>query len=210
MFINLKIKIFRLLQWLKLIKNNFDQPLPIFTKNSDGIKVHLGSGEINLQGWINIDANQNTHIHMIDKNFKLNNLKDETISEFYLCHVLEHFSFTESLELIKKIRQKLKKNGLIRISVPDFQKLSSIYSLNSNLDQIKFALMGGQKDNYDYHKSIYDHPSLTKILEDCEFGEISDWNYEDFGVKIGDWSEGYYKVQNKKIEISLNLKGIKL
>ena len=69
MFINLKIKIFRLLQWLKLIKNNFDQPLPIFTKNNDGIKVHLGSGEINLQGWINIDANQNTHIHMIDKNF---------------------------------------------------------------------------------------------------------------------------------------------
>ncbi len=210
MFINLKIKIFRLLKWLKLIKNNFDQPLPIFTKNSDGLKVHLGSGEINLQGWINIDANQNTHIHMIDKNFKLNNLKDETISEFYLCHVLEHFSFTESIELIKKIQQKLKKNGVIRISVPDFQKLSSIYSLNSNLDQIKFALMGGQKDNYDYHKSIYDHPGLTKILEDCKFGEISEWNYEDFGVKIGDWSEGYYKVQNKKIEISLNLKGIKL
>lgn len=210
MFINLKIKIFRLLQWLKLIKNNFDQPLPIFTKNNDGIKVHLGSGEINLQGWINIDANQNTHIHMIDKNFKLNNLKDETISEFYLCHVLEHFSFTESLELIKKIRQKLKKNGVIRISVPDFQKLSSIYNLNSNLDQIKFALMGGQKDNYDYHKSIYDHSGLTKILEDCQFSKISDWNYEDFGVKIGDWSEGYYKVQNKKIEISLNLKGIKL
>ena len=32
----------------------------------------------------------------------------------------EHFSFTESLELIKKL-PKIKKNGLIRISVPDFQ-----------------------------------------------------------------------------------------
>ena len=32
--------------------------------------------------------------------------------------------------------------------------------------------MGGQKDNYDYHKSIYDHSGLTKILEDCQFAKF--------------------------------------
>ena len=207
--INIKSKIIRVLKWLRLVKNNFNEPIPVYTKNSDGIKVHLGAGEINLQGWINIDANKKSHTHIIDKDFQLNNILDQTLSEVYLCHVLEHFSFNESSILINKIYKKLKKGGIIRISVPDFEKISEIYNLDRRLELVKFALMGGQNDKYDFHKSIYDFEVLSNLLKNCNFNSISVWDHNDFGLKIGDWSEGQYKVGSKKISISLNLKGIK-
>ncbi len=207
--INIKSKIIRVLKWLRLVKNNFNEPIPVYTKNSDGIKVHLGAGEINLQGWINIDANKKSHTHIIDKDFQLNNILDQTLSEVYLCHVLEHFSFNESSLLINKIYKKLKKGGIIRISVPDFEKISEIYNLDRRLELVKFALMGGQNDKYDFHKSIYDFEVLSNLLKNCNFNSISVWDHNDFGLKIGDWSEGQYKVGSKKISISLNLKGIK-
>tara|TARA_Y100000591_G_C21784715_1_gene673108 strand:+ start:616 stop:1254 length:639 start_codon:yes stop_codon:yes gene_type:complete len=206
---NLKNKLLRTLKWLKLAKNNFNEPIPVYTKNLDGIKVHLGAGEINLQGWINIDANKKSHTHIIDQDFELNNFSDEALSEVYLCHVLEHFSFNDSAILINKIYKKLKKGGIIRISVPDFEKISEIYNLDRKLQLVKYALMGGQNDKYDFHKSIYDYEVLRNLLKNSNFNNIAIWDHNDFGVKIGDWSEGQYKVGNKKISISLNLKGMK-
>ena len=200
----------KLFRWMQTIKKNFDQSIPIYTNTlNTGIKIHLGPGDINLQGWINVDANSKKHIHIIDNDFSMNGLVDESVSEFYLCHVLEHFSFLDSNLLINKIYKKLKVGGVIRISVPNFEKLSQIYRENQNLDMIKFALMGGQKDDYDFHKSIYDFKTLKNLLILNNFNNISLWNSEDFGQDINDWSEGFYKVNNKKVHISLNLKGIK-
>ena len=156
---------------VKLAKNNFNEPIPVYTKNLHGIKVHLGAGEINLQGWINIDANKKSHIHVIDKDFELN-FSDEALSEVYLCHVLEHFSFNDSTILINKIYKKLKKGGVIRISVPDFEKISEIYKLDRKLQLVKYALMGGQNDKYDFHKSIYDY-DMRNLLKSCNFNNIA-------------------------------------
>ena len=119
------------------------------------------------------------------------------------------FSFNDSTILINKIYKKLKKGGVIRISVPDFEKISEIYKLDRKLQLVKYALMGGQNDKYDFHKSIYDYEVLRNLLKSCNFNNIAIWDHNDFGVKIGDWSEGQYRVGNKKISISLNLKGIK-
>ena len=135
---------------------------------------------------------------------------DESISEIYLCHVLEHFSFNDSNVLIKKLYKKLKKGGLIRISVPDFSKLQEIYEKSKNLDQIKYAIMGGQNYENDFHKSIYDFKILSELLNKANFKDVIVWNSKkDFGIELNDWSNGAYNVNNKKIKISLNVKAIK-
>ena len=110
---------------------------------------------------------------------------DESISEIYLCHVLEHFSFNDSNVLIKKLYKKLKKGGLIRISVPDFSKLQEIYEKSKNLDQIKYAIMGGQNYENDFHKSIYDFKILSELLNKANFKDAIVWNSKkDFGDRI--------------------------
>ena len=101
-FIKNKFNIF--FKKINNFSNNYSEPLPIYLDNKEpGLKVHLGSGEINLQGWINVDARKFKHTHIIDQDFELKEFNDESISEIYLCHVLEHFSFNDSNVLIKKL-----------------------------------------------------------------------------------------------------------
>tara|TARA_B110000977_G_C11068987_1_gene488865 strand:- start:66 stop:710 length:645 start_codon:yes stop_codon:yes gene_type:complete len=191
--------------------SNYSEALPIYLDNKGlGLKVHLGSGEINLQGWINIDARKFKHTHIVDQDFELKEFTDESISEIYLCHVLEHFSFEDSLKLLEKLNKKLSKGSVIRISVPDFSKLKMIYDETSNLEQIKYAIMGGQNYENDFHKSIYDFKILSELLNKANFKDVIVWNSKkDFGIELNDWSNGAYNVNNKKIKISLNIKAIK-
>lgn len=209
--IKLKKKIEFFFKKLNNFKKNYSEPLAIYIKsNQTGPKIHLGSGEINLQGWINIDARKFKHTHIVDQDFKLSEFKDNSISEIYLCHVLEHFSFNDANLLIQKLYKKLKKNGILRISVPDFSQLKKIYEEKDDLHIIKYALMGGQNYENDFHKSVYDQKNLSNILENNYFKDIKNWNSKkDFGIKLDDWSNGIYSVNGKDFKVSLNLKAIK-
>ena len=62
---NIRKNINKIMKRSSLVRNNYDQVVPIYPKNNtDGLKVHLGSGEINLQGWINVDARKFKHTHL--------------------------------------------------------------------------------------------------------------------------------------------------
>ena len=204
---NIKKNINKIMKWSNLVRNNYDQVVPIYPKNNtDGLKVHLGSGEINLQGWINVDARKFKHTHFVSQGFNLDKFKDSTLSEVYFCHVLEHFSFNDSNKLINQIYNILEPEGLIRISVPDVEKLIELYKNQKKLDVIKKAIMGGQNYPNDFHKSIYDFEELKNLLEKNNFKDIKTWDTETvFGQSIGDWSDGFYKFGGKKYNISLNL-----
>lgn len=189
---------------------NSGKSLPVYANSTTpGLKIHLGSGPINIQGWVNIDGRAYEHVHLVAEGFALTEFADGGVSEIYLCHVLEHFSFEEAEELLKNLKRKLRKGGLIRISVPSFDKLIAVYKeSNSNLDVVKFALMGGQDYQYNFHKSIYNQDALGQLLGRCGFSGIQEWDtLADFGVSLGDWSNGTFSTAHGERQISLNLKG---
>ena len=190
-----------------------NKPDPIYSKNeskSTGIKLHLGCGDINLQGWINVDGRPGSHIHIVSLDFNLSEFSDSSVSEIYMCHVLEHFSYKEGLDLINKLRKKLKPMGILRLSLPDFDKLINIYKLNkNNIKSIKSALMGGQTYELNFHKSMYNKSYLIEVLKEAGFINFIEWNPEkDFGFSIGDFSNATIKTKLKDEDISLNIKAI--
>lgn len=185
---------------------------PVYpTNSSGGLRVHLGAGPINIQGWINIDARSDSHIHLQSEGFDLNEFADGALSEIYMCHVLEHFSFEESKIILQNFRKKLKVGGVLRLSVPDFDGLVSAYHGNeNNLELIKMALMGGQDYEHNYHKSVYNKALLSDLLLLCGFDELETWNsQEDFGIDLGDWSSKNFSTQNGEFPVSLNIKALK-
>lgn len=185
---------------------------PVYPKASDcGLKIHLGAGPINIQGWVSIDARQAPHIHLQSEGFALNEFADGGISEIYMCHVLEHFSFEEARTVLNTLRKKLKVGGVLRLSVPDFDQLIAIYhSSGNNLEPIKSALMGGQDYEYNFHKGVFNKPLLSNLLISCGFNGVQTWNtLEDFGVDLGDWSNKGFDTPTGNIPVSLNIKAIK-
>lgn len=216
MLSDIKRNIKKIARVQKSIRNaikNRDKPLPIYAdSDSDGIKVHLGAGTVNIQGWVNVDARDMDHVHLCIDNFDLNEFSDGSISEIYMCHVLEHLSFQEAKDFLDHFMRKLATGGVIRISVPDFNSLVEMYiQSKKDLSRIKKALMGGQDYEYNYHKSVYDEKLLTDLLEECGYTHVERWKTEtDFGVDLGDWSNVDIKVGEQLIPMSLNLKGIKV
>jgi len=191
---------------------NSDKSLPIYAESAvPGLKIHLGSGPINIQGWVNVDARPYSHVHVVSAGFELREFADGTVSEIYLCHVLEHFSFEESKQLLRGLRKKLVVGGVVRISVPSFDKLIDIYEKsNQDLEKIKYAVMGGQDYQYNFHKSLYNASVLRNIFTEGEYSDVVEWDtLADFGIDLGDWSTGAILVNGRSMPISLNMKAVK-
>ena len=201
------------LRWQSGALANIDKPVPIYPpKAPPGLKVHLGAGEINLQGWINADARSFDHIHESTDSLQLNSFSERAISAIYMCHVLEHTSFEVSRNLLVALHRKLSTEGCIIISVPDFDSLVSIYTASGNdLESVKYALMGGQGYEYNFHRSVYNRSSLSKLLVECGYVDPTAWEPEsEFGRDVGDWSSVSVKTSGKQlVPLSLNLKAWK-
>ena len=161
------------------IQNIFSVRKTTLNHKSSGLRLHLGAGNVDFSGWINIDARPLNHIHLVDLDLSLNKFSDHSVSAIYICHVLEHFSFQDVDKLIRKFVLKLEPNGTIFISVPDFHKINSLYSKTNDISCISSALLGGQDYEYNFHKSIFDFNSLYNLLNRYHFRDIEVWSPSD-------------------------------
>lgn len=71
-------------------RSAFATELP--TKN---IRLHLGCGEIRLNGFINVDFLKTTTTDVISDITKLSDFKNGAVSLIYACQFVEHFSHDE-------------------------------------------------------------------------------------------------------------------
>jgi predicted SAM-dependent methyltransferase len=147
----MKTQIKKFLNLFKRFKNTFKNrnfPEAIYTKNNNnGLKVHIGTGEINLQGWINIDARNFSHVHIVSDDMKLAEFSDDSIDEIYLCHILEHISFEEANKFVSTVCNKLKKGGVLRIAVPSFDSIVKIL-----FNQLNDATVPGGQSEANPHR----------------------------------------------------------
>lgn len=130
---------------------------------SEKIRLNLGSGPINLEGYIGIDRKIGIEVYPLK-------YKDETVDEVYASHVLEHFGAGDVPNVLADWFRVLKPGGVIRIGVPDFKIIASAYVENRDLGfPIGSLLMGGQIDEDDFHRTIFDESGLRILLEKAGF-----------------------------------------
>jgi len=169
------------------------------------IKLHIGCGDLRLEDFINIDIQSKTADINLDI-YDLSKFNDNTVDEIYISHVLEHIKRNNMLNIIIEFNRLLKKNGVLRIAVPDFEKVVKIYNKNKNLSEILGFLNGGQKDNYDIHYVNFDFFILQEILQITGFNNIMRYDCEAFLIDKDDYSKSYLPHMDKSGELmSLNI-----
>lgn len=82
-------------------------------------RLHLGCGNIKIAGFCNVDALSTIAVDVIDDIRQLRRFPNDSASEIYACHVLEHFAHDEIQPILKRWLQILQPGGILRISVPD-------------------------------------------------------------------------------------------
>ncbi len=184
---------------------------------SNGMQIHLGCGKRYIPGFVHIDLADFPHIDYRRRIDSLPMFDDETVDLIYCSHALEYFDRIEALLVLAEWYRVLRKGGLMRLAVPDFEALAKVYNTHDhNLDLILGPLYGRMEIEGNteliYHKTIYDFESLKKTLEKAAFVDIRRFEWRDTVHKdFDDYSQAYIPHMDKEngILISLNVEAKK-
>ena len=176
------------------------------------MKLHLGCGKKYMPGFVHVDLLEYDHIDYRVPIDDLNFAQDSSVELIYACHVLEHTGRNNYERVLKEWYRVLEPNGILRVAVPDFSACVKHYLLKENLADILGLLVGGQRDQYDYHKMIFDEKYLTKSLMQVGFKDVKkyDWKLTE-SLNFDDFSQSYLPHMDKETGqlMSLNLEAQK-
>ncbi len=147
------------------------------------MKIHIGCGEKFLPGYTHVDARDFPHVdYVTDKLDKLDMFQNDSADEIYACHVLEHFTRAEMKrgDLLQEWHRILKRGGILRIAVPDFEAIVAEYLATKNLETVMGLLYGGQNYEYNFHYQAYDFRRLEDLLKRSGFSDVERYDWREF------------------------------
>jgi predicted SAM-dependent methyltransferase len=179
------------------------------------MKLHLGCWKRDIPGFVNIDLCDLPHIHYNSSIDKLPFIEDNTVELIYCSHSLEYYDYDGIMACLSEWNRVLHKGGILRLAVPDFDKLIEVYLASGrDLNRILGPLFGRmiiqteKGEQIIYHKIVLNYELLSTLLIQSGFELIRSWDWrETEHSDYDDHSQAYFPHMNKDngILISLNV-----
>lgn len=141
-------------------------------------KLHIGCGDVYLEGWVNIDLNSEIADLKHDLREPLP-FEEKSVDFIYSEHFIEHLAFEEGLRCMKDFYRVLKNGGILRVATPDLRYLLFKYFFFwKNQDWIKtyqyeWLETPAQMVNLSFrewgHQHLYDKQELLRLLHKAGF-----------------------------------------
>jgi len=176
------------------------------------MKLHLGCGNKHIDGFINIDARKLPKVDIVDDVKNLSKFSENSVDLIYACHILEHITRIEYTNVLTRWFKILKEGGVLRIAVPDIEKVFKHYQQYNDLRILRGFLWGGQSHGFNYHYCGWDFKTLSEDLISVGFKNIRIYNWENTEhCHIDDFSQCYLPHMDKKngMLMSLNIEAEK-
>ena len=183
-----------------------------------GIKAHLGCWHRVIPGFLHVDLCDMPHIDYKSNIDSLPFFADSSVELIYCSHTLEYFDRISAKKALKEWFRVLQPSGVLRLAVPDFDALLQVYNQTQQLDRILGPLYGRMEIQTSegvstlYHKTAYNEQSLTRLLMDEGYVNLSRWDWRlTEHTNIDDHSQAYYPHMQKEtgILVSLNIEAQK-
>ncbi|MEQ8688378.1 MAG: methyltransferase domain-containing protein [Imperialibacter sp.] len=172
--------------------------------------LNLGCGHsyVNNKDWVNIDfvkTGSNVIAHNLLKGIPY---KDSSFDFVYHSHVLEHFSKLDGRRFLEECFRVLKKDGIIRIAIPDLEQIATKY-----LELLHLGLKAPSdekiRQNYEwmmlemYDQTVRNHPGglMGKYLQREELSN-QDFVYSRIGFEGKNYRDSYFSTKKMKSDIS--------
>jgi predicted SAM-dependent methyltransferase len=138
------------------------------------MKLHIGGEQIK-DGWKILNVQPKDGVDYVGNISNLDQFTDNSISEIYASHVIEHVKQKDTLETFRGLYRVLKPKGTLYISVPDMDILCRMFvDENANIDNkihIMKMIFGGQVDDFDFHYMGWNQEFLFDFLKTVGFSE---------------------------------------
>lgn len=140
------------------------------TRPARGLRLHLGSGNSRLEGWVNIDMPPAELAMNLGWGLPFD---DGSADYVFLSHVFEHLYREEALGLLREARRVLAPGGVLRVVVPDIEQCIRAYA-------------AGDQEFFETRKKYWPYAA------DCETPLEHFLEYAGAGVRPGDfWGHKY-------------------
>jgi SAM-dependent methyltransferase len=172
------------------------------------IKINIGCGVSGLEGWHNFDNSLTVTLSRIPLANRLLKLprwprevhrydvrkglpfKTESVRYIYSSHTFEHFTYAESLKVVRECFRVLEAGGVIRIAVPDLELIVRDYladkdALASHTFISRMMLNHSLQDLVhpgSNHSQMFDARSLIYLLQEAGFANPSVRAFRDSAV----------------------------
>jgi predicted SAM-dependent methyltransferase len=186
--------------------------IPGKIKMTQDVKLHIGCGDKHIPSFIHIDIRKLPHVDYVTSADKLDMFADNSVDLIYACHILEHFGRNQIYYVLGEWHRVLKHGGILRIAVPDFEKLVEVYLRTNDLKVILGLLVGGQDYPENTHRTVFDYVYLSEVLKEVGFVNIHryDWR-QTIHKDYDDFSQAYIPHMDKEhgTLVSLNVEAEK-
>ena len=134
----------------------------------------MGCGSRFFTDWTNVDFESGhpaVQSHDLSQGIPFG---DDSFDVVYHSHVLEHFTRSAGLKFIKDCYRVLKKEGILRIAVPDLEAIAKIYLMQ--IDRVRSDYNENTKADYEWSiLEMYD-----QVIRSEKGGEIAKlWAKQD-------------------------------
>jgi predicted SAM-dependent methyltransferase len=147
------------------------------------MKLHIGGVAVK-EGWKILNIKAGPGVDFVGDISDLGQFPDESCSEIYASHVLEHVPQEKIVQTLAGIRRVLVPGGKLRVSVPDMDLLCHLFIDPRASSERKFHVMrmmfGGQTDAHDFHFIGFNERFLLAFLRQAQFSRAE--RVGDFGI----------------------------
>jgi predicted SAM-dependent methyltransferase len=151
-------------------------------KIKQSVLLNIGCGILPVEEFINLDFYWHPAIDICwDITKKNYPLKNESIDGIYTEHCLEHIAYEKCLDNFKEFYRLLKKDGTLRIILPDGEIYCNLYVQNKTNKNIILPYGEFEKTpmisinrifRSHGHQFIYDYDTLEFLLKEAGFKNV--------------------------------------
>jgi predicted SAM-dependent methyltransferase len=165
-------------------------------QDGQGKKLNLGCGAKTIQGYENVDVYKASYIDAVYDLCEIP-YNDSTISEIHSEHALEHVGYELGKKAIKEWFRVLKPGGILDLKIPDIEACASAYLRTTNNEMVNgfpaklwylYTIYGiqksqaGEADEFQCHRWGYSKESISALLTEVGFRNISVIHYDGWGT----------------------------
>jgi FkbM family methyltransferase len=148
-------------------------------------KLHIGGNQKSTD-WEILNVVPGPYVDHLCNARDLSRFPDNTFTDIYASHVLEHFDYINELDaVLKEWYRVLAPGGTLYISVPDLDVLAHLVTLKDQLTveelfSVMRMIFGGHTDKYDYHLVGLNQDFLMSFLDNAGFANIQKVHHFSF------------------------------
>ncbi|MEO8218359.1 MAG: methyltransferase domain-containing protein [Acidobacteriota bacterium] len=149
------------------------------------MRLHIGSGAINLEGWVNVDRAPYPGVtHVLDIRA---GLPFSEVDYIFCEHFVEHLTLREGLQFLRECRQALSPDGVLRISTPnlDWVWLTHYRPPGELVDgEAVTACLELNRAFHGWgHKFLYNRATLSAALRDSGFRDLKEFAFGESDIE---------------------------